>query len=88
MEQVGLLTGGWKDGCGASGNIGWRMEGWLWSKWEYWQMDGRMVLEQVGLLVFRWKDGCAWALEQVEILAGGRKYVCGSGGNIGWWIEG
>ncbi len=27
MEKVGILAGGWKDSCGASGNIGWWMEG-------------------------------------------------------------
>jgi hypothetical protein len=27
VEQMGILAGGWKDDCGASGNIGWWMEG-------------------------------------------------------------
>ncbi len=39
------------------GNIDWWMEGWLWSKWEYWLVDGRMVVEQVGILAGGWKDG-------------------------------
>ncbi len=58
MEKVGILAGGWKDGCGAGGNIGWWMEGWLWSKWKYWLMDGRMVVEQMGILAGGWKDDC------------------------------
>jgi hypothetical protein len=36
VEQLGILAGGWKDGCGAIGNISWWM--------------GRMVVERVGIL--------------------------------------
>ncbi len=65
VEQVGIFACGWKDCCGAGGrvlaggrkdgceasrNIGWWIEGWLWRKWEYWLVDGRMIVEQVGIL--------------------------------------
>ncbi len=68
MEQGGILAGGWKDGCGASGNIGWWIEGWLWSKWEYWLFDGRMVVEQVG---WYWQVEERMVVEQVGLLAFG-----------------
>jgi hypothetical protein len=78
VEQVGILAGGWKDGCGVSGNIGWWMEGWLWSKWEYWLVDGRMVVKPWEY----WLVDGRMVVEQVGILTGGLKDGCGASGNI------
>ncbi len=59
VEQVGILArDGRKDGCGAGWNSSLWMEGWLCSKWEFWPVDGMMIVEQVEILAGGWKDFC------------------------------